>query len=64
MIIGKDGNPVSVNIHKDAVNKLGELGLLKESSMDEYDLNMMIESGDQFDVMSECDQMLSILDTM
>lgn len=64
MIIGKDGNPVSVNIHKDAVNKLGELGLLKESSMDEYDLNMMIESGDQFDVMSECDQMLSILDTL
>lgn len=63
-IVGKDGNPEDLNIHSTAVNKLGELGLLMESSIDEYEMNVMFESGEQYDVLSDCDYMMSIMDTL
>ena len=63
-IVGKDGNPEDLNVHVDAVNKLGELGLLMESSIDAYELNVMFESGEHYDVLSDCDSMMSIMDTL
>ena len=63
-IVGKDGNPEDLNVHSTAVNKLGELGLLMESSIDEYEMNVMFESSEQYDVLSDCDYMMSIMDTL
>lgn len=63
-IVGKDGNPEDLNVHSTAVNKLGELGLLMESSIDAYELNVMFESSEQYDVLSDCDYMMSIMDTL
>ena len=63
-IVGKDGNPEDLNVHSAAVNKLGELGLLMESSIDEYEMNVMFESSEQYDVLSDCDYMMSIMDTL
>ena len=63
-ILGKDGNPVEIIMPVDAVDKLGELGLLIESSKEYYELNVMFESGEQYDVLSDCDYMMSIMDTL